>query len=378
MEEQLNKCLQITRDPYTYLKSWKKQNNKKIICCYPMHVPEEVVHAAGMLPVVAWRSNEPVTLGHSHVASFNCGLTRSFIDDLAKEKLDFLDGVIIYRMCLQAQGLPFIIERNFKLPYLEYLSLPALYPGAALRDYLSHEMGRYRASVEEFAGRKITDEDLSRSIEVYNKNRRLLSKVYEIRRQNPGAIKAGEMMAIVQAAMLMPKEENNRLLEQLIPQLEKRQAGARKKIRVVIYGGLCQTPHLEILDAIEELGMEVVDDDLYVGARYFANEAAVVEKPLDALAGRYLQRTPPCPTKGDYQFDWTDYLIEKAQQNGAQGIISLLIKYCPPHLCYYPDIKNKLAEKGIPEVLIEAEHEIVSLEQVKTRLQSFVEVVGGV
>ncbi|HAY22847.1 MAG TPA: hypothetical protein DCY27_11940 [Desulfobacterales bacterium] len=378
MAEQLNKCIQITRDPYSYLAEWKKQNNKKVICCYPMHVPEEIVHAAGMLPVVAWRSNEPVTLGHSHIPPYNCGLTRSFIDDLVKDKLNFFDGVVIYRMCLQAQGLPFIIGQNVSLPYLEYLSLPAIYPGLPTRDFLIKELERFKNSLEEFSGRKITAEALNQSIALYNKNRQLLSKIYEIRRQRPGAIKARELMAIVQASMLMPKEENNKLLEQLISELEKREPSSQPKIRVVVYGGLCQTPHLDILDLIEELGMEVVDDDLYVGSRYFANDVQITEKPVEALAERYLAHTPPCPTKGDYATDWTDYIIEMANKNQAQGIISLLIKYCPPHLCYYPDIKNKLADRGIPEVLIEVEHEVISLGQARTRLQSFAEIIGGV
>lgn len=158
MAEQLNKFKQIMKDPYSYLTEWKKQNKKKVICCYPMYVPEEIIHAAGMLPVVAWRSNEPVTLGHSHVPPYNCGLTRSFIDDLVKDKLTFLDGIVIHRLCLQAQGLPFIVEKNVRLPYLEYLSLPALYPGAAIKDFLLKELERFKTSLEEYAGQAITTE----------------------------------------------------------------------------------------------------------------------------------------------------------------------------------------------------------------------------
>jgi len=32
-----------------------------------------------------------------------------------------------------------------------------------------------------------------------------------------------------------------------------------------------------------------------------------------------------------------------------------------------------LAQNNIPEILVEVEHEIVSLEQVRTRLQAFIE-----
>ena len=376
----LNTCVEISGDPYTYLKKWKEQNQKKIIGCFAMHIPEELVHAAGMLPVVTWRSNEAVTLGHAHVAPYNCGLTRSFVDDIVKDKLDFFDGIVIHRMCLQAQGLPFILQQNIKLPYLEYLSLPALYGGKSVHDFLLKEFVRFKSSLEEYAGKQITAEDLNRSIEIYNQNRQLLSKIFEIRRQNPGMIKAREMVAIVQTSMLTPKEENNTLLEDVIAELDNRQADAdaTQGIKVITYGCLCQTPHLELLDLIEDLGMVIVDDDVFVGSRYFANPVTIDDNPIEALAERYKMRTPPCPTKADHEIDWTDYLIEMAERNQAKAIISLMIKYCPPHLCYYPDIKNKLADRGIPEILIEVEHEVVSLEQVKTRLQSFVEILGGI
>jgi len=72
------------------------------------------------------------------------------------------------------------------------------------------------------------------------------------------------------------------------------------------------------------------------------------------------------------------YEVTNSPMKNAQGIITLLIKYCPPHMCYYPDIKNKLSEKGIPELLIEVEHEVVSFEQIKTRLQTFAEIIQGV
>lgn len=374
----LGKLSTVVENPYSYLSEWKRQNDKKIIGCYPMYVPEEVIHAAGMLPVVAWRGNEAVTLGHSHVAPFNCGLTRSFIDDLVRDKLNFLDGIVAHRTCLQAEGLHFVIKRNTRIPYVEFLALPALYQTAAVKDFLIEELNKFKSGLEIFSGKQISTEALNQSIQVYNKNRKLLSKVYELRRQKRGAIKARQMMTIVQSSMLMPKEEHNKILEDLIPELEKKEPSPDKKIKVVIYGGLCQTPNMDILDMIEDLGMEVVDDDIFVGSRYFANEVKLNKSPIESLGDRYLQRRPPCPTKADYQTDWTDYIIEMVKKNGAQGVISLMIKFCPPHLCYYPDIKNKLADKGIPEILVEVEHEIISFEQVRTRLQSFVEIIGGV
>ena len=374
----IKKCMEISEDPYRYLKGWKGKNDGKIIGCFAMHIPEELIHAAGMLPVIAWRGNEPVSLGHSHITPYNCGLTRSFIDDVVNERLGFLDGVVVHRMCLQAQGLPFVLEQIVKLPYFEYLSMPPLYKGAPIHDFLVEEIERFEKGLEAYSGKKIMVEDINRSIETYNRNRQLLSDIYEIRRQKLGVVKSREMVGIVQSSMLMPKEENNTLLEDVIGELQQRniEENANKKLRVITYGCLCQRPQFELLDLIEDLGMVIVDDDVFVGSKYFANPVEISDNPIEALANHYLKRTPPCPTKGDIEMDWTDYIIEMVEKNDAKGVITLMVKYCPPHMCYYPDIRNKLAERGISEILIEVEHEIISFGQIKTRLQSFVEILG--
>ena len=376
----LEKCIQISEDPYSYLSNLKNESKKKIISCFAMHIPEEIIHAAGMLPVIAWRSNESVTLGHSHVAPYNCGLTRSFVDDIVLGKLEFIDGIVVHRMCLQAQGMPFILDQNTKLPYLEYLSMPALYDSIPIKDFLLEEIKRFQTGIEKYAETQITDEKLNKSIEIYNKNKVFLNEIYEMRRQNPGIIKAREMLCVVHASMIMPKEEHTKLLGEIIAELKKKEIdpAVKNAHKVIISGSMCQTPNLELLDMIEELNMVVVDDDLFIGSRYIANPVEIGDTPLKAIAERYLKRTPPCPTKGDIKFDWTDYLIEMLERNKAKGIINLLIKYCPPHMCYYPDIKNKLAERKISEIMIEVEHEVISMAQAKTRLQSFVEIIGGV
>ena len=377
MEEVVTKFAEVSIDPYTSLTRYKEASGKKIIGCFPMRIPEEIVHASGMHPVVMWRGNEAVTLGHSYVHNFNCGLTRSFIDDVMKEKLNFMDGMIFYRSCLQAEEIPSTIELNAPPRHFLYLYMPPLYPGIAFRDFLIHELKRMKENVEEWSGQDITNEALNNSIEVYNRNRSLLNKVYELRKRRPGTIKAREMLAIVHSSMLMDKEEHSKLLEALLPELEGRKDVENGKIRVILTGGLCQTPHTAILDLIEETGMVVVDDDTYVGSRYFANEVVPGDDPIESLADRYMKKLPPDPTMGDWKTLWTDYMVDKVRENDAKGMISLLIKFCPPHLCYYPDIKRRFDKEGIPEVMIEVEHEMVSLEQIRTRLQAFVEVVKG-
>ena len=124
--------------------------------------------------------------------------------------------------------------------------------------------------------------------------------------------------------------------------------------------------------------MIIPDDDLYVGSRYFANKVHLNGNPMEAIADRYLTKSPLCPTKGVWDVDWGEEAIKKMKANNAKGIISIIVKYCPPHACYYPDFRSKMEEEGVPEIMIQMEHEVISMEGIKTRLQSFVEIIGGV
>ena len=380
MEKVLSKITEVTSDPYAYVADLREKKQKKIIGCFPMHVPEELVHASGMIPVVIWRGNELVTWGHSHVPPYDCSITRTFVDDAVRGKLPFIDGMVFdVRQCLQVGEFPLIMERNVKPAYQKVLYLPPVIEGDPTKQHLLDDLESFKESLEEFSGNKISDTDLSKSIEIYNKNRELLERVYEIRREKPGILRAKEVMQIVWSSMLMPKEDSNELLEELVKEMEAATVAPQNgKIKVIPVGCLCQTLQFDILDLIEDLGMIIPDDDLYIGSRYFANKINQNGDPLKAIAERHFAKSPLDPTKAVWDVDWGEEAIQKMKDNDAKGIISIIVKFCPPHTCYYPDFKSKMEEEGVPHVMFQMEHEIISLEGIKTRLQSFLEMIGGV
>lgn len=379
MEEIMKQFVEYPSDPYSSIAKWKANNKKRVIGVFPMWIPEEIIHAAGMLPVVMWRSNEAITWGYAHVPPYNCPINKSVVDDVVKGKLKFMDGMVFLRQCLQSQEVPFIVENNRPPAFEEYLYLPPIYHGdKASKDFTRDEFEKLRKRLEEFGGEEITDEKLNESINIYNKNRSLLRKLYDLRKEKPGILRGRDVLRIVWSSMLMPKEEHNKLLESLLSELEKNGYEPTKGKKVFLSGCLCIHPQLELLDMIEDLGMVIVDDDIYVGYRYFANDAEITDDPIGALMERHFIKTPVDPARGEIEVNWGKELVGKVKKLHADGIITLLTKYCPPHLCYYPDIKVELADAGIPEVLIEVEHEIISLEGIKTRLQSFKEMIGGV
>ncbi len=243
--------LAYASDPFRALSQWKRANDSKIIGCAPMHFPEELVHAAGMLPVVLWEDEERISEGDAHVQPFFCGFVRSIVDSAVKGKLSFLDGIVFPDVCLQLRNIPRIIQMNGGPPFIRSLFTPPVLSKRSSRAYFIEEMENFRSDLEAFGGRPVTESDINDSIALYNKNRSLLRELSRLRTEKPGVVGLAEMLRAVVSGMRMPKEQHNQLLDKLVPEIGQRESVTLDGVRLVISGGMCQAPKMAVLDLIE-------------------------------------------------------------------------------------------------------------------------------
>ena len=263
----------------------KQAQGRKIIACMPMQIPEEIVHAAGALPVVIPESKEPITIATKHIQNFFCGYARNIIDVTLKGKLDFLDGMVFQDTCHTMRPMFDIINANHPFPFMQRIFMPLALAKPQAKPFLLEELKRFRVAVERFTGCEITDSALQNSIRIYNENRKLMRTLYDLRRERPEMMTAGEMVAVNVAGMLMPKEEHSELLKKLIPALDGRRVypSGEDRTRLVMTGSLCEAPSDELFDLTEEMGGIIVDDDLYTGSRYFLTETPESANPSKVL-----------------------------------------------------------------------------------------------
>jgi benzoyl-CoA reductase subunit C len=367
---------EIVDKPYEKLRQWKEANQKKVVGCSSMQLPEEMIHAAGMLPAVLQETDEIVSTGFSHVYPFYCGITRNIIDIAVKGQLGFFDGLVYSDICIHNRHAACTLKQIMSAGYVKYVQLPTSLTRDGVMEDTVKELEKIKAGLEQLSEHKIDDTSLKQSIVVYNKNRSLLRQLHEMRKGNPMLLPYRDMQAIVQSSMLMPKEEHTELLEKLLAEMEGMKPASVKGSRLFLSGHFCQSPKADILDLIEWAGGIIVDNDLYTGYRYYAVDVAVNGNPIDALAKRYLEKSLPVPTRSYPPVRWENYIVERVKDSEAQGVIVLVVKFCEPHLFSYPFIQDALAKAGIPHIMLETEHEVVSLEGARTRLQAFVEMLN--
>ncbi len=141
-----------------------------------------------------------------------------------------------------------------------------------------------------------------------------------------------------------------------------------------VTGSICQS--LSWFDLFDACGVSIVGDDLCTGWRHFSADVSITGNPIEALADRIIRKVP-CPCKYHPDLDRGTDLIHRVEQSNAQGVIFLLLKFCDPHGFDYPYLKKRLAERNIPALLLEIEPGGMPRGGVETRLQAFIETLGG-
>ncbi len=384
-EEALKKIRDIVNDPVGSVKKFKDNEKKPVFSYFCTYTPEEIIHAAGGIPFRIMGETKSVERADSHLQSYSCSLVRTGLDMALLGRLDFIEGTVFPHTCDSIQRLSDIWKANAKYPYHTDIVLPVKLNTKSARNYLIEELEAFKESLEKHLSVKITDEKLQESIKLYNKMRENLARLYKIKRdaqKSQQLILASDVNNCVKAAMYIPVEEHNKLMDELLDNLDegsniddnnidKNKSDDRP--RVIFSGTLCVFP--EILDYVEEAGGVVVGDDMCTGYRYFATKVDESNNnPIDAISDRIIKR-PICAAKHNPDFDRGSFLKGLSKDANADGVVFLLLKFCDPHSFDYPYLVESLKEIEIPSILIEAEMDNPALGQVQTRIEAFVEMI---
>src|SRR6185369_739650 len=156
----------LENSPLDLPAEWKNNNpGKKLVGCYPVYTPVELIHAAGMLPVGVIGAGNRLEIAHadSRFQSFVCSIVKSTLELGLIDRLKFLDGIVFHSICDPARNLGSVFKRNFPDLMVEYIHFPQNMVSPHTIDYLIAEYKRLNVSYEHLSGRKITDEALIQS-----------------------------------------------------------------------------------------------------------------------------------------------------------------------------------------------------------------------
>jgi len=359
----------------------------KKIAGYPcVYVPLEMLTALDLVPYRVYADiKEPVTEADQALPTSFCPIMRSCLDCALKKKEDFLDGFIATHSCDPQEKTMRVWESYVDYGYFHFLDIPGNVR-EEVYDYFTGQLNDLKKTLEGFAGRKLTENQLKDAIKVHNQQRSMVTELYQLTKPVPPLISGTELAQVIKALMSTPVDEGNELLSQVIGEVKARDKSHEKQLaRLLLWGSsLDETEVMRIL----ETKSNVVLNESCGGIRPFRGQVKTDGDPVDNLAHYYLEeitcaRTFRQAKIGETHLDYASdlqsrfgYLKGMIRDWKVNGVILLLVRYCDPFAFEMPGLRDYLESIGIPSTYIEYDHTMGSLAPMRTRVEAFLETIS--
>jgi benzoyl-CoA reductase subunit C len=354
------------------VKDWKAAGGKVFGWVNPF-VPEEILHAAGVLPFHVTGNNEPVQMqgAEAHILSNTCSYIRTCWQLQLDGKYKFLDGLVSSSFCDQDKRLYSVWEYYNKLPYMDLLYAPRKRDEEGVQLYLA-DLEDFRDRLSQHRLSRIPDRDVANSIRVYNRGRELMMQLYELRKRDHPPVTGAEALEVSKAAARLPRERFNELMEQLLDEIKRTGREIKKSKRLMVIGSDAhntdQIANLETLDAV------VVVDEMDIGIRRAWGQVDTKLPPMEALARHYVMGRPV--DKHNWVSDGRlEFIGQMAEQYKVDGIVSEMVRFCTYNGWDKFDLKKQMEKAGIPILDIDLEYGHPAGAQVKIRAEAFMEML---
>lgn len=370
LDEVIYECRELLEDmDFPTVKRWRDAGGK-VAGHFQVYFPEEIAHAAGMLPLKIRGAPLEATKATSRFGSYLCSILKTSLELVLNQHVE-LDLFVTHPICDAARNLAPIWGRNFSYP-CQILYLPQNANSSHSAHYLRDEYARLQTDIEAIVGHKITDEALCQSLDIFNENRRLLRELYAIKRDSPELISADEAYVLLAVGGIIPREEHNEMLRTVLPMIRSRQVKQQDKIRIVFEGGFCEQPPLDLIRMMSR-SCYVVDDDLLIGLRWILEDVPLTGDPLFNMAEAYLEKSSYSPVQHDLRKPKEKMLLERIRNAKADAAIITAAKMCEPGLEEQVTYTHTLDQENIPYFVSEFEENMTSFDHLEIQLETFVE-----
>jgi len=342
---------------HEYQKDWKERTGNKIVGYFCTYAPEEIFYAADILPVMILGSHEPQDVTEPHIFGMFCPFCRDVLAQGLKGKYDYLDGIMIGQSCLHLRQAFTSWDLHKNPGWSYFLSMPNHVQSKRATPFLVEEYKLLIKKVEELAGRKITDDDLRRGLDIMNNARRVMKEIYEFRKEDNPPITGTEAMYMTCAQFFTDARKFMPVAEEVKKEVETRKLDRDPGKRIMLVGS--ENDDIEYIKMIENLGEResigctVVVEEHCTTTRYFWDEVDTsIDDPVRAIAERYVLRTL-CPSKDWPERSRLQMILKLAKDFKADGAIVIQQKFCDPHETDIPFVRKFLEDNGIPTYFLE-------------------------
>jgi bcr-type benzoyl-CoA reductase subunit C len=362
----------IADNPKKAMDDYKKETGKGAVGIMPVYCPEEIVHAAGYLPMGMWGAQKKaISKARTYLPPFACSVMQSVMELQLEGAYDDLEAVIFSVPC---DTLKCMSQKwHGKAPVITFTH-PQNRKIAkdAANVFAREEFAIVKAKLEDILDVHISNKAIKNSIAIYNENRAVCREFSDLAAEYAAVIKPSDRHAVLKARWFMDKAKHTVLVKELIEAVKAEPAPAYKGKKVVVSGILVE-PY-DLLDIFAENGLAIVADDLAQETRNFRQDVPEDDDALMALAKAW-NEFDGCSLATDANKPKGQMLINAVNKYGADAVIVCMMKFCDPEEFDYPILIQEFEAAGVRHLQIEIDQESTAFEQVKTRLQTFAEIL---
>lgn len=362
--------------PKQQLAEYKAQG-KKVVGVLPYYAPEELVYAAGIVPMGIWGSNnKTISRAKEYCATFYCTIAQLALEMLLDGTMDGLDGIITPTICDTLRPM----SQNFRVAMGDKMSVIFLaHPQNRFEDFgLQFTVDQYthvKKELEKIAGREITNDDIKNAIKVYNESRAARRKFVKLASDHCDVITPTKRSAVLKAFHFMLKDEYTAKLNELNAEIEKLPVCDWQGTKVVTSGIICDNPAL--LAAFEENNIAIAADDVAHETRSFRTDVPEDADPMMALAHQFANIDYDVllydPKSSENRRG--EFVANLVKESGAQGLVLFMQQFCDPEEMEYPYLKKALNDADIPHIKLGIDQQMRDFGQARTAIQAFADVL---
>lgn len=358
-----------------------KEEGKKVVGVYCAFTPQEIISAAGMVPVsLCGVSEETIKDAEKHLPRNLCPLIKSSYGHAITDTCPyfyFSDFIIGETTC---DGKKKMYELIGKIKPFHMINLPKTQFGDNSLELMKQEFIRLKTKLEQHFDIEISDAAIQSEIVLYNRERQALKAFYELGKLVPPPLTGREIQHVLDGSdFVFDTEGYITTLQQMTAEaLANFECGIHKvkktAPRIMITGCPIGGITEKVLGAIEDAGAVVVAFENCGAIRTTDQLVAETGDPMEALAYKYLNTGCSCMSPNTNRMLLIERIMAEYQ---IDGVVDVVLQACHTFNVETATVsqlvKNKL---GKPYISIETDYSKSDMGQIQTRLEAFVELLG--
>lgn len=355
LEKVLSYCENVAFDlHFTNASKWKNAAPGRVLVGFlPIYFPREIVHAVNGLAVGVMGAGDrkQIIKGDAYYQSYICHLPRGIIEMALDDNLKDMDGFIFPAICDCVRNLSGMFKLVKKGKFQRYFDYPQNFAPETGGVFYRHELEKLLGDIYSVNGVKADTAALNKAIALYNRNRKLIESIYDLRQLFPWRLSAVDTYHLLRAGLAMPVEEHNVILEEVLEHISTDRGEEMDNIRVVVSGSFCEQPPVGLIKSIEMAGCYIVDDDFMLGSRWIQgpiNDQS--DDPLGAITDAFLNQSTFASCYYDVGNPKGKRLVELVRKRKADGVVFSAASFCDPALLDRPEMQKECDAAGIPHV----------------------------